>query len=105
VIGCGLLVALRRTGTVFCFFLCAVQCDPRWGNNMMVDLTICDVGCLMSSTSMALAQKNISITGAAADPGTFNSWLRTHNGYDSGNGLIEANVPPLNPAHIQVGGC
>lgn len=31
------------------------QCDSRWGNQLMQTETICSVGCLMSSTSMAIA--------------------------------------------------
>jgi len=31
------------------------QCDSRWGNQLMQTQTICAVGCLMSSTSMAIA--------------------------------------------------
>lgn len=77
------------------------QCDPRWGNDMMDNLTLCDVGCLETSTSMALAFNNISIGGDPADPATFNAWLRSNGGYDGANGLNEDAVPALNPAHIQ----
>lgn len=40
------------------------QCDLAWGNDLIgqeLDVTICDVGCLMSSTSMALVHNNITI--------------------------------------------
>ena len=48
------------------------QCDPRWGNDTMVTTTICAVGCLMSSTSMALAGHGITVAGSLATPGTLN---------------------------------
>jgi len=37
------------------------QSDSRWGQDIMVTKTISQVGCLMSSTSMALAGCNIPI--------------------------------------------
>lgn len=76
------------------------QCDPRWGNDTMVTTTICSVGCLMSSTAMALAGHGIGIGGAQADPGSLNAWLRTHNGYDATNDFDEDALPPLDPSHI-----
>lgn len=56
------------------------QCDPAWANDLMVTDTICQVGCLMSSTSMAIGRNNISISNATADPATLNAFLRTHSG-------------------------
>lgn len=56
------------------------QCDPAWGADLMVTETICAVGCLMSSTSMAIARNNVSIANATADPETLNNFLRTHGG-------------------------
>ena len=50
--------------------------------------TVCAVGCLMSSISMAIAQKNIQISGQTSDPGTLNAFLRTHNGYGGGLGWL-----------------
>ncbi len=47
---------------------------------VQVTTTICSVGCLMSSTSMALAGKGIFINGVASDPGVLNSWLQKNNG-------------------------
>src|SRR4051812_12239782 len=35
----------------------------RWGNNMMENITVCSVGCLMSSVSMALGGHEILIAG------------------------------------------
>ena len=45
---------------------------------MQVNATICQVGCLMSSVAMALNFNKVLIGGQAADPGTFNEWLRTN---------------------------
>ena len=56
----------------------------------MVTTTICKVGCLMSSTSMALAGNSILIDGKIpANPGTVNTWLKDNNGYDSTNDFEE----------------
>lgn len=77
------------------------QCDPRWGNHMMETQTICEVGCLMSSTSMAIGGHNISIDSQISDPDTLNTWLRNNGGYTDGNDLIEAVVPKINASHIQ----
>lgn len=76
------------------------QCDPRWGKDIIVSTTVCAVGCLMSSTSMAIGGKGIKISGDSSNPGTLNSWLKTHGGYTSGNDLIESVVPRVNPEHI-----
>ena len=76
------------------------QCDARWGNDTIETTTICAVGCLMSSTAMALGGHGIGVAGAPADPGTLNAWLRTHGGYDSSNDFNEGALPPLDPQHI-----
>lgn len=81
------------------------QCNDSWANNTMTSLTICDVGCLMSSVSMALAGKQIPIPRAdgsmvASDPATFNTWLQNNKGYYGDNDLEEAAVPALNPSRI-----
>jgi hypothetical protein len=76
------------------------QCDPRWGKDVIVSTTVCAVGCLMSSTAMAIGGKSISVGGLAANPGTLNSWLKTNGGYTNGNDLIESVVPKVNPKHI-----
>mmetsp|Transcript_10832 Transcript_10832/g.12267 ORF Transcript_10832/g.12267 Transcript_10832/m.12267 type:complete len:204 (-) Transcript_10832:32-643(-) len=57
------------------------QCDSSWGSNTMGSKTICQVGCLMSSMSMALNGLGKTIDGAAANPQTLNAWLKTHGGY------------------------
>jgi hypothetical protein len=46
----------------------------------MQTVTICDVGCLMSSTSMAIGGKRISIENATSTPGTLNAFLRKVGG-------------------------
>ena len=66
----------------------------------MVTKTICEVGCLMTSVSEGLNGYNITIEGAAADPGTLNAWLRDNNGYDDSNDLYEAVVQEIDPEHI-----
>jgi hypothetical protein len=78
------------------------QCDPAWGNNTIVTTTICAVGCLLSSTAMALNGHNIPInTSAVANPGTLNYWLQQNNGYDSTNDFEEGALNLLNPSHVQ----
>ena len=37
------------------------QCDEPWADDIMDTKTICNVGCLMSSTAMAIAGSNIDI--------------------------------------------
>jgi len=76
------------------------QCDPQWGNNVMINHTICEVGCLMSSISMALNGFNISVDGAAATPATLNTWLIHNQGYDAGDDLNEDVLPQLAPGHV-----
>ena len=63
------------------------QCDPQWGSDMMgvqgpgERNTICNEGCAMSSTAMALAGLGVTIGGAPVNPGTFNTWLKNNQGY------------------------
>mgnify|MGYP001106911446 FL=1 len=79
------------------------QCDSRWGDDVIETTTICKVGCLMSSVSMGLAGKNITIPPAhhESNPGTLNTWLRNNGGYTSGNDLIESVVPNINKGQIR----
>eukprot|EP00762_Andalucia_godoyi_P001393 ANDGO_04905.mRNA.1 hypothetical protein SAMD00019534_067540 len=79
------------------------QCDPRWGNDIMVTTTVCKVGCLMSSTSMAIGYHQITIDGQTSNPGTFNAWLKANGGYDSSNDFEETVVGKLNPSIQYVG--
>jgi len=76
------------------------QCDPRWGNDVMEVKTICQVGCLMSSVSMALNGWNISIDGVESDPAVLNQWLQKNGGYVDGDDLEEEVVYELSPAQI-----
>lgn len=65
--------------------------------------TICNVGCLMSSTSMGLAGKGIYIDASVnttSNPQTLNIWLKANGGYDGSNNLIETQVPLINPDRI-----
>eukprot|EP01119_Soliformovum_irregulare_P002135 TRINITY_DN1223_c0_g1_i1.p1 TRINITY_DN1223_c0_g1~~TRINITY_DN1223_c0_g1_i1.p1 ORF type:complete len:251 (-),score=40.17 TRINITY_DN1223_c0_g1_i1:101-853(-) len=77
------------------------QCNSSWGNDIMQTTTICEVGCLMSSVSMALNGKKIAIDQQAADPATLNKWLIKNGGYGGGNDLEEDVVPKINPARVQ----
>ena len=70
------------------------QCGQSWSNDKLADKTICQVGCLMSSVSMALHSRGKSIDGKSSNPGTLNAWLKTHGGY-SGNLFIWGSVSPL----------
>jgi len=76
------------------------QCNSEWGNDNMEGSTICQVGCLMSSVSMALNGHGFEISGQPANPGTLNAWLRNNQGYTSGSGLIESTIAELDPQHI-----
>ena len=68
------------------------QCDALWGPHEMVNTTVCKVGCIMSSTSMALAGHGIDVNGLDSNPGSFNQWLRTHNGYIGANNFEEGSI-------------
>jgi ABC-type bacteriocin/lantibiotic exporter with double-glycine peptidase domain len=76
---------------IFCLLVAVVlsrsyplykQCDSKWGSQHIgtSSKTICQVGCLMSSASMALAG-----TGHSYNPGTLNTWLKSNGGYASGD--------------------
>ncbi len=68
------------------------QCDSKWANDKMgtSSKTICQIGCLMSSASMALAG-----TGKSYNPGTLNKWLTSNGGYASGNLFVWASINKL----------
>jgi hypothetical protein len=78
------------------------QCDPAWGNDLMDTKTICQVGCLMSSTAMAIAGSKIAIppNAVSSNSGTLNAWLKANGGYDGSNDLIESVVQKIDPARI-----
>ena len=90
----GVLSYTRRDQKVPYEYPTYKQCDEMWGNDTMVTTTVCKVGCLMSSTSMALAGHGVDVDGKIATPGTLNAWLKTHGGYDEHNDF-EENVLPL----------
>jgi hypothetical protein len=71
------------------------QCNPQWGNNLIESTTVCKVGCLMTSVSMALNYYNISIDGKEANPGTLNQWLKDNGGYTSDNDFNEETLEKL----------
>jgi hypothetical protein len=69
----------------------------------MVTTTVCDVGCLMSSTSMGLAGSGIPIKpqpNVDSTPKTLNEWCKLNDGYDDSNDLIESQVPLIDPSRI-----
>lgn len=65
------------------------QCDPKWGNQQIgtSSKTICQVGCLISSVSMALTGQ-----GHSYNPSTLNQYLKTHGGYVSGDEYVWASI-------------
>lgn len=95
------------------------QCDPAWADDVIHIKTVCAVGCLMSSTSMALRQRGVPIPvdtpaeeapaafptarpPVEATPGSLNAWLRTHGGYVPGtDDLEESAVSGLDPQRIR----
>ncbi len=58
-----------------------LQCDAKWKNTVISSKTICAVGCLMTSVSMALNDRGVKINGQEANPGTLNAWLKSNGGY------------------------
>ena len=75
------------------------QCNGTWSDDYMGtnNKTICAVGCLMSSVSMAMAGYNIPIMNDNGEnmvttPGTLNWWLQQNNGYENGTSNLNENV-------------
>ncbi|KAF2074487.1 hypothetical protein CYY_004192 [Polysphondylium violaceum] len=103
-----LLLALF-VGTIYCNIVLPYpyplykQCDSRWANNVIMNETICDVGCLMSSISMSIAGRELSINGQLSTPATLNAWLKSNNGYTDGDLLIENAIPNISPVIQWVG--
>eukprot|EP00041_Stephanoeca_diplocostata_P017967 m.372513 g.372513 ORF g.372513 m.372513 type:complete len:405 (-) comp20874_c0_seq16:144-1358(-) len=92
---------LPATAVVPVAFPLYKQCDPAWGDNSIHVKTVCAVGCLMSSTAMALAQRGITVQGSVSTPGTLNGWLKTHNGYVAGtDDLQEGAVSRIDPGRV-----
>lgn len=78
-----------------------MQCDPTWANDLMDTKTVCQVGCLMSSTSMAISGSNILIPPSSpSNSGTLNAWLKANGGYDGSNDFIESVAQQIDPARI-----
>jgi hypothetical protein len=65
------------------------QCGESWSADLIGESsqTICDVGCAMSSVAMALRTK-----GTPVDPGTLNTWLIGHGGFEGGDELVWGSV-------------
>jgi hypothetical protein len=64
------------------------QCDDRWRNDKLgSSSTICKVGCLITSISMALNGNGKRINGNIPDPKNFNQFLMKNNGYQGNNFL------------------
>jgi len=88
------------------------QWDFRWSSDTMIwgNTTVAQVGCLMSSTSMALNGHAITIPSpetplragprVMSDPGSLNAWLKGHHGYVGRNDMVEASIPAIDPSHI-----
>jgi ABC-type bacteriocin/lantibiotic exporter with double-glycine peptidase domain len=68
------------------------QCDSKWANERLgtSSSTICQAGCLMSSSAMALTG-----IGKSYNPSTLNSWLIGNGGYVSDNLYVWAAVNRL----------
>ncbi|KAL0207595.1 hypothetical protein P9112_012223 [Eukaryota sp. TZLM1-RC] len=79
------------------------QCDSRWGHEIMVNKTICKVGCLMSSVAMALNGFGYKINGKTANPSTLNTFLQKNGGYVGNQLLVYAAVCKINPKITFVG--
>lgn len=103
------------------------QFDYRWGRDTMIygNTTVAEVGCLMSSTSMALHAHGVQIPTTSrgvvpSDPGSLNEWLKAHHGYVGNNnmeahlhrftlivnlipmfGSKESSIPALSPARVK----
>ncbi len=71
----GLATLFPPSRTALCF---SHRGGQTWANDTMINQTVCHVGCLMSSVSMALRKNGILIDGKPATPGTLNAWLRVN---------------------------
>lgn len=67
------------------------QCDTKWKNDIVGggSKTMCQVGCLVTSVSMALEG-----TGRKYNPKDLNKWLKGHKGF-SGNLFVWSSVNSL----------
>lgn len=71
------------------------QCDGRWGSNKVGSSgkTICQIGCAMTSVTMASASKYSN-----SNPGSMNGYLSSNSGYTSGGSLYWAKPPQWQPS-------
>ena len=67
----------------------------------MESQTICDVGCLLSSVSMAFTFYHVRVNDKPVDPGTLNTWLKENGGYLSNDELIETTLEQLSGIHYK----
>ena len=70
------------------------QCDSQWGSDALGNSggkTVCQSGCTISSISMVLNDCGKTLDGSAANPGTFNTWLKSHSGF-SGNLFVWGSI-------------
>jgi hypothetical protein len=66
-----------------------LQRDPLWRDSLINTSTIGDVGCLLTSFTMALHHINARVDAASPiDPGALNQYLKYHNIYN-GNCLSD----------------
>ena len=69
---------LISIGFVLIFF----KGDSTWKDDVLgSDSTICKVGCLMSSVSMALKGRGKTVNGQSSNPRVLNNYLRANSGY------------------------
>jgi len=71
------------------------QYDYRWKDDVIEHKTVGEVGCLMSSTSMALNGHGIDL-----NPQSLNQWLRNHGGYTDQDDMEESVIPEIDPDHV-----
>ena len=57
------------------------QWDRQWGDQVISDMTVWQVGSLMSSAAMALNSRGKTVDGKAVNPKTLNIWLKNNGGY------------------------
>lgn len=73
------------------------QCDSRWGSERLGTSTntICKVGSLISSVSMALAG-----IGKSYNPSSLNTWLKGNGGYINGDRFVWGAVNSLGLSYV-----
>ena len=62
-------------------FITYKQWNPLWRNDLIYNKTICQVGWVITSVSMALFTRGIKIDEKLVNPTILNEWLKTHEGY------------------------